>query len=262
MRVLHIQNTAGVATMLTEWCRERGVDSQVLATAQNDKFGHADADAWVMSRARWFYLKSILEARHFDVLVVHGNTRLISYLRFLGRPVILYCHGTELRSRPGDVIADLQMGLYKHLIVATPDLLDLLPDWPERVTYIPNPVHYMFLPGKRPQEPRAMTFSYGADQEALALARERGLELDILQRTFKWRQMPGLFEKYSHYIDVKRGHRGEMLIKNGVLSLTALEALLSGLTVVTQDGEVRGLPEKHGMDTAGRLFMEVLASLD
>jgi hypothetical protein len=106
-----------------------------------------------------------------------------------------------------------------------------------------------------------MTFSHGADQEALDLAHSKGLELDILQRTFRWRDMPQLFEKYTHYVDVKKDAMGTQLIKKGVLSMTALEALLSGLTVITPEGEVRGLPEKHGVDTAGRIFTETLACL-
>lgn len=261
MRILHLFNTAGVPTLLSQYMRTQGHTSQVLTTRASDKFSQTDPGAWVVSRARWFYLKSILEAHNFDLLVVHANARLISYLKYLKRPLVLYCHGSELRSWPGRVISDLQWGDYKHVIVATPDLLDLLPDIPEEITYIPNPVSPMFKPGPPPAVPRAFTFSYGADLEALDLAREKGLDLDILQRTFKWRQMPDLFKGYSHYIDIKRDHLGEMLIRGEVLSMTALEALASGLTVLTQEREVRGLPPKHQLENSGKIFLETVSPI-
>ena len=83
-------------------------------------------------------------------------------------------------------------------------------------------------------------------------------------RSYLASEVPRLFSGYTHYVDVKRDHRGRSLIDPdiGVLSQTALEALASGLSVVTVRGVVApGDPRipPRDVEYAGRIFLEVVS---
>lgn len=256
MRILHIFDTCGVASAYK--ALDAVNDHRIITTARNNKFGHSHGATVVGSR-KLFYARCLASTPFADVAVCHINLKMAHLVGLAGRPVVLYAHGTELRLHAEEVNRDLAAGRLAHVVAATKDLTQLVND-PSRVTYIPNPISPIFTPsGAKPARVRAFTFSYGADDLALDLARAYGLNLDILNRTFTHNEIPIIFAQYSHYIDVKRDVEGRQLIHDGVLSLTALEALAAGLKVITPDGLVKQLPAEYDREASLKAFLGVVS---
>lgn len=214
-------------------------------------WGHSDPSHTVSNKYS-LTLRSLLTPS--DVTVIHGNTRLVRHFRRLKKNIFLYAHGSEVRGLFKENL-DVYSSV-KHIFMATPDLKGEFEFF--NTTWIPNPVPIQFSPGPIKSEPRALSFHYGADKEAEDLARAYGIPLEIRDRNIPYSLMPSTLRQFTHYIDVKRDHRGVSLIKSGVLSLTALEALGSGLTVITEDGLIKGLDPKHRIEYSGPLFLKTV----
>lgn len=90
---------------------------------------------------------------------------------------------------------------------------------------------------------RALTFEYGATEEARAFAEALHMELTVARvGSVRYRDMPEFLRRFDVYIDAKRRATGEPIIP--ALSLTALQATACGLKVVKLEspGERRAPP--------------------
>ncbi|QLH74747.1 MAG: glycosyltransferase family 4 protein [Methanomassiliicoccales archaeon] len=140
LRVLHIENPAGVASELRDAQRRSGVDSDVLVTWPNPMKFPVDHEVPLkgMTLTSLKGMKEVIRiSSGYDVLHVHtGINWKRADLVWLGairkRPILLHYHGSETRLGYGAYYSSL--GDAK--VVATPDLLD----WWEDAEYVPNPV--------------------------------------------------------------------------------------------------------------------------
>jgi hypothetical protein len=108
----------------------------------------------------------------------------------------------------------------------------------------------------------ALTFSYGADEEAQAIADQLCLDLDRIKDPVPHRQVPKLMSKYRYYIDVKRDFKGRLLYPKSVFSKTALEALSMGLKVIGAEGDVyHGFPSMHRMEPVIQKLFKLYAEV-
>lgn len=147
MRVLHVNNIAGVASTLSRAQREMGMVSEVAAVRWRYS---GDVDHPIpprpihLANVRLF-LWILRNLRRYDLLHYHGRVGLTAlYYRLRRTPAVLHFHGSDLR-RPEKVRFTSFAG---WAFVSTPDLLRHARKVAvEKVEYLPNPV---FLEAFRP----------------------------------------------------------------------------------------------------------------
>ncbi len=145
MKVLHIENTAGVGWQIASAQRRLGHQAAVLETWRGKiSFPHDLENYYEGWTIPFKMLRTLGIARDFDVIHLHGGIAskridVSAIKRLLRKPLIVHYHGSESR---------MGYGLHKQKlidakIVATPDLLQYHPD----ATYIPiplEPIQYHF----------------------------------------------------------------------------------------------------------------------
>jgi len=245
MKILHIWSCAGVSCLIAKYMDARcGTTSDVIITEKWDKLGLNQYRTTRIKYKPMFGLRGLAMARDYDLIHVHYHSIFIPFLKFIyDKPVIIHFHGSDVRENWGPRLKRIKRA--DRILVSTPDLLT---GAPVGASWIPNPVDTeKFRPpkGLRPSANRALTLSYGADDEAQAIADHHGLSLDIIDEVHH-SQLPGLMADYNFYIEVKRDFKGRLLYDGPILSKTGLEALAMGLKVVSKDMSIReGLPDFH-----------------
>jgi len=246
MKILHIWSCAGVSCLIAKYMDSRhGTQSDVIITEKWDKIGLNDYRTTRMKSKPMFGLRGLAMARDYDLIHVHYHSIFIPFLKMLyKKPVIMHFHGSDVRHNWKAILKRIKRA--DCVIVSTPDLLK---GSPQGTSWIPNPVDTVkFNPrGSWPRLKgnKALTFSYGADEHAEAIAEHYDLELDIIKTPIQYEDVPELMSQYRFYIDVKRV-LGRLLYPGDVLSKAGLEALAMGLKVISKDLSIReGLPDIH-----------------
>ena len=260
MKILHIWSCAGVSSLIAKYMDLRhDTRSDVVITEKWEKLGLNTYNTTRIKSKPMFGIRGLAMARKYDLIHVHYHSIFIPFLKFLyDKPVIMHFHGSDVRENWGARIKRIKRA--DQILVSTPDLLI---GGPRGVSWLPNPVDTMkFKPTSRtPIENRALTFSYGADEEARAIANHHGLELDIVC-DIHHSQVPELISHYGFYIEVKRDFKGRLLYDGSILSKTGLEALAMGLKVVSKDLSIReGLPEIHRPENVADSLFKIYEEL-
>jgi len=260
MKVLHIWNTAGVASTIAKYqAKLLGWDTWVMTRKVFDRYGLTTYGEALDCGAKIFSLKALIRARGYDVVHVHSLDKLVPWLKAIypNKPVILHYHGSEIRGKWKERAcywrrADL-------VLVSTPDLLE---GAPRGVTYLPNPVDlelFKPLPGLR-EEGTALYIIKHQEGEDLSWVRKVASKLklkltvrDRISDPIDYVDLPTYLNKFEYYID-----------RNYVRSLskTALEALACGLKVVRWDEKVvEGLPDAHRPANVIKALAELYGNL-
>ena len=265
MRILHIFNTAGIASIIGKWMdRIYGTESIIYQRKRWDLFGHTTyGKAWGGSRYT-FIIRTLLKARLCDIIHVHSVDQILPIIRLIypNKPIVLHYHGTDIRGRWNE--KHKKWSLADSLIVSTKDLLN---DAPQGVTYIPNPIDTdLFYPNISSDDvpPNlGLHFQYRADDIALKFANKFDLKLYMSDRNIPFTKMPDFLKRFRWYVDVKRDHKGRLLcVEKGSGSLTGLEALACGLKVIRSNGQVyEGLPPEHFPENVIKQVYEIYYSL-
>jgi hypothetical protein len=255
MKILHIWNTAGVASIISKtmdkmYCTQ----SNVIMKKDYDKFGVTTFGEAIPYKHNTifhkadFFLKCLIRCRGKDVIHIHGLYKLVPIVAalFPNKFIVYHSHGSDMRHKwkQRRVFLDHANEIFyvSHNIES--------PDMPKRAIYLPNPVDTDLFnaDGKSHLEGHALTFSFRADNEAIAYAVKHGLILDIIdskKNPVKYTELPTLLGKYEYYLDFKRDIGG---ISYGeyCMSKTGLEALACGCKVVGWNGKTyKGLPKCH-----------------
>lgn len=239
MRILHIGNTAGVASVIAKFM-DRMFDTKSLVVMRKvfDKYGlMIYGEAWDCG-AKVFAFKCFLLARKFDIVHVHDFDKIVPLLKFFysNKPVVLHYHGSRIRNRWEE-----RRKFWSKADVVFVSTSDLLEGALDHAIYVPNPVDTdLFYPktncNRKPKS--ALAFRYHLDEKkAINYAKKYGLQLAFLERNIPYKEMPKILNQYEYYVD-----RTEI----SSLSKTALEALACGCKVINWKGEVvYGLPSKY-----------------
>jgi len=259
MRVLHVWNTAGVASVLAKYLRKLyGLKVWVIMRKDYDPFGLTTFGEAVECKSMEFYVKLLSLIKNYDIIHVHSLDKLVPIIKLLypRKSVVLHYHGGEIRGKWCNkkafwMLADL-------VLVSTPDLLD---GAPSHVIYLPNPVDIeLFKPIPKLRRYGTALYFFDPYNSALSkdykwainIARRYGLKLKIHNR----RKYPIPHTKLCLYLN-----RFEYLIDKHTipsLSKTGLEALACGLKVVRWDGKiVKGLPEEHKAENVVRNLVKL-----
>lgn len=287
MRILHINDQAGVACILAKYQQRNGIESKVLSSNTVDKFGILKfyKDYVKVGTSFNFFDQCIDEAKKADIIHIHSNEILVFKIRKIfgnSKKIILHYHGTDIRGlnkknsnsflkNMNDVkkiflhkiknrLWLFKRGYYKSLsieaqnlaneiIVATPDLLELLPN----SKYLPNPVdieHFskdQIRNDKTEKSALTIKTEAGNIEKTLQYCNRNNIDLkiDVFDRTInplQYKEVPSLLKKYDVYVDIKIVHD----IPLQALSKTGLESLACGLKVLNYKLEyLDRFPEIH-----------------
>ena len=242
-KILHVWNTAGVASVIAKFSdRDFGTKSTVITRKGADRVGLTTyGTAYPEGPAR-FFARAVWMGRSADLVHVHSLDRVVPWLkRLYAKPVVMHYHGTDIEGRWREKEGRWRRADY--IAVSTPNLLD---GAPSDAVYVPNPVDTdLFRPAQvEPSPNSAVSFRYGMDAEAEAMAKMLGLDLAWLDRwSVGHRQMPETLSRYAYYVDMRKppGHPTARS-----LGKAALEALACGCRAVDWQGNViEGLPPEH-----------------
>lgn len=261
MRIFHIWNTAGVASVIAKFTdREFGTKSDVVTRKAADPMGLTTYGRTVGDGPSLFFLRCLLIGGGYDVVHVHSLDRIVPWLKRIrpSRPVVLHYHGTDILNRWEEKKGRWQRADY--IAYSTPNLAA---GSPEGAVHFPNPVDTdLFHPSATGREAgTALTIRYGMDEEAHEKAAEMSLRLTLVDRgSVPHREMPPLLSKFEYFIDFRRPKGYSAPVES--LGKTALEALACGCRVVDWSGRiVEGLPEDHRPEVVARKWRDVYAEL-
>jgi hypothetical protein len=255
MKVLHIWNTAGVASLMAKSLRKNGFDCTVLMRESHDRFGFANlyGDELVNMSGGSFVEKVLKDAIEYDIIHVHSSFKLVHQLRkeYPTKKIILQYHGSELRNN------DLnKLRIYNRcadeIITSTIDLHLYLNQNLIGNTLIDNAVDTdLFYDMDDIKKDNALMFNMKSidEEKSLKIARSfidwKILVINREKNFIKYEDMPEALNRFKYYVDIKVG-----LLMNGkpseAISKTGREALACGLEILTYKGEViKGLPDKY-----------------
>lgn len=189
-----------------------------------------------------FYLRATRLAAGADVVHVHSLDRIVPWIkRLYAKPIVMHYHGTDIEGRWEEKRARWRKADY--VAVSTPNLLE---GAPSTAVHVPNPVDTdIFRPAPGERDPNsAVSFRYGMDSEAEAVAMKLGLTLSWLERwSVQHSRMPEVLSKYAYYIDLRKPPSHAVARSVGK---AALEALACNCKVVDWNGDIlSGLPPEN-----------------
>jgi len=260
MKILHIWSVAGISSLIARYMDSRhGTESDVVITEKWDTLGLNDYRTTRMKSKPLFGLKALIMSRKYDIIHVHYHSIFIPYLKKLyKKPVIIHFHGSDVRENWGARCERIKRA--DAILVSTKDLLQ---GAPLNAFWIPNPVDTVkFKLRPHLKGDSALTFSYGADEEALKIANKLDLKLWIQPDKILYDELPDFMARYDYYIDVKRDFKGRLLYEHGAISKSGLEALSLGLNVVGKDMEIlSGLPFCHRPENVADVLFGIYEKL-
>lgn len=232
--------------------------STVLYKAKYDLYNHNTVTPNIKGNTLDFYRAVYDECCKSDIVHIHSQDKLVPWVKMMKKPVILHYHGSDIRGKWPK--RKQYWSRADKLFYSTKDLNEDAPSYAE---WFPNPVDTdLFYPILNHPDKDALTLSYNADIQAKELAEKHGYNLETLKREYKHNELPNLFRQYKAFIDIKhlKGAKfNEAYYSSG--SLTGLEALACGLTVVNPYTIRTGLPFEHQASTASdqlfRVYREV-----
>lgn len=256
IKILHIYNTAGVASILAKFIDEQfGTESSVVVPKMADPWGLTTyGEVWDCGLTM-FKLRVTLKARNYDVLHCHSVEGIARWLKHLfpRKVVVFHFHGSDIR---GKWQAKKKFwNCADAIIVSTSDLLE---NSPKGTVYLPTPVDIgLFHPQGVHEKGTSLHFSYGADDLARELAERHNLKLTICNRVeqpIAYVDMPTVLGNYEFYIDVKRSSNQVL----EAMSKTGYEALACGCKVIDYEGVLHsGLPIVHNPENVTKTLYGV-----
>jgi len=264
MKILHIWNTAGVASLLASTQRKYGHDASVFMRSSHDPYmftSYYGGQTLNMSGGE-FIREAIKEAKDYDIIHVHASYRILERLReeYPLKTIVLQHHGRELTT--GDLEEVFKSYAYcDSIITSTHDLHELLNNKGIKNHYIPNAVDTnLFKPDN--QDKNGALFintKYIDTNSMLDFIGSIPYDIYVMERELEkltFDRMPKLLNQFELYIDVKCPEFTNYKPVQAY-SRTGLEALSCGLSVLNYKGDiVRGLAAKH---TPEAQFIDVLS---
>ena len=263
MKILHIWSCAGVSSLIAKYMDFRhDTQSDVIITEKWDKLGLNTYNTTRIKSKPMFGLRGLFMARKYDLIHVHYHSIFIPFLKFLyEKPVIMHFHGSDVRENWKARLSRIKRA--DKILISTPDLFMGSPQ-SRNISWLPNPVDTVKFTSVSLAPPKnsALTFSYGADEEARTIAQYHSLDLDIITEKIPHGQVPKLMSKYRYYIEVKRDFKNRLLYEGSTLSKAGLEALAMGLKVVSRDMSIReGLPDIHEPEYVTEILFNIYEEL-
>lgn len=278
LRILHVNDQAGVAGVLAKYQKKLGHTVKVVVRRGYDSFGMQTyyGETFVGLQRRdfanygvigkvvrliyrslnvcYFYFYVAWTARRFDIVHIHSQYLVSFLIPFKSK--LIHFHGSDIRDYPSNRwcidkwVTSLFLKANKKICfcVSTTDLLKTLP----QAVYIANPVDTELF-NKRSIGVGYVYVCNWYEKERVPKITAATKNVTLLQRCsdqkIMYADMPRYLSNFMYFID-----RNE--IKS--LSKTALEALALGLKVVTYDNKIiAGLPNDHNAEFAAEKCVNI-----
>lgn len=163
MRILHVWDQSGVASILAKYQRRLGHESIVIKRKGFDKYGIMQRYPCLLFKgsAKEFYTFVLSHSTKYDIAHVHSLYNIVPLLKLRRRmPIVMHFHGSEVRGKRFNLLFELVVRFADKVLVSTPDLLSLLPE----AEWLPNPVDTeLFHPHVKnaPELAKMMTYADG-----------------------------------------------------------------------------------------------------
>jgi hypothetical protein len=277
MRILHLENTAGVPAILARAQISSGHQAKVLETWRNPyNFPH-DLELYYGGNGFLHDLRTMRQVSRtcidFDLVHVHGGINrkrldVLSMHYLHGKPIVVHYHGSETRTGYGMAYQSIAMGK----IVSRPDLLNWHPD----ATFIPNPIEMVPETPFHPDTvPKVVHVSNNPLLKGTGIIREAMSELAAEGLRFEFE----LVENRPHSYVLESIASSHILIDQvlpeskelpSVIGMVSLEAMVRGKAVVsTFDRELRPYyPEcpvhaiDHGKEPLKQAVRDMVKDMD
>lgn len=248
MKILHVNNIAGVASLLIQGLREKGFDADLIMR-RSHPFGFPH-EAVLKSSAPEFLFRMLKLCRSYDIVHTHALSYRVFFnldifgLKTLKQKVVVHLHGTEIRKSHNRLSTKAALQICDLVLVGTPDLLSYYPE----AVWLPTPIDPIFRPlQNRGRLGKALYFRKWYEPEKEEIVRmqceEMGLELTVPQKPISHSGMHAFLNQFEVLFD-------RFTIPS--LSKTALEALACGCKVIGWDGPVANPKEilrHHGLQS-------------
>ena len=260
MKVLHVTNVAGVASLLVQGLRNKGVEADLLVRRPHPYgFPHETVldIPWPL-----FWLRVLKLSRDYDVAHIHSLAYWVSFnihilaLKTSKAKLLIHLHGTELRESLNKLLIRAVLQICDQVLVSTPDLLSYYPE----AIWLPNPIDPTFKPMQnRRRRGKALYLQKWYELNKEETVREEcdkmGLELTVMHKIVPYSQMPSFLNGFEVFFD-------QSTIPS--LSKTALEALACGCKVFSWKGLVTN-PDKtlknHSLENVTEKLLQIYQKL-
>jgi len=240
MKVLHINNVAGVASNLVKGLRNKGIKSDLLVL-KSHRNQYLYEEVLEQKDPYKILVELFYRSISYDIIHIHDLNYLEQHnidlysLRMLNRAinrhnhVVIHFHGSVLRENVSNYSVRI-LPIFFKVLVSTQDLLPLI-----KSKWLPNPVDRMvFYDNGSDREGvlYCMKRYEGVDkcERAKTIARNLGQKLSTHLIYLPHSEMPKLLNRYNYFIDQST---------YPALSLMGIEALSCGLTVIRWDGKIQ-----------------------
>lgn len=260
MKILHVNDIAGVSSLLVQGLRRRGFEADsIMRRPHPYGFPHITV---LKSSAPEFLFRVLKSSQSYDIVHTHAlsyrpffNVDIFA-LKALKRKVIVHLHGTEIRNSHNRLSTRAALEICDQVLIST---LDLLPYRPDAI-WLPVPLDPAFKPLENPRRyGKALYFEKPYESGKRKSIREecerKGLELTILSGFIPYSQMSSFLNKFEYFFD-----QSTFRVPLPVMSKMALEAMACGCKVIRWDGVVKN-PEKilrnHDLNTVIRKLVKI-----
>lgn len=254
MRILHIWDQAGVASVIAKWQAKSGHKTHVIKNIKHDKMKITFYYRGELVRNKYvFVIKSLLAIRNYDLIHLHDAWFIVPFAKIMypKKKFVMHYHGSLVRMNPIKKRAQWEKKV-DAIIVATPDLLDY--QYAKKPTYVPNPIDTdLFKKTKIPNCGYGFT-SLKWDQTPETVrdflkTLPYNFELHIREQTrvIEYSSLPSFLCTYEYFVDYPT-YKNKVIKANSCLGL---QAMSMGLKVISHDGLIRTeLPYEHTPEAA------------
>ena len=235
MKIIHVGNTAGVASTLAKYQRRVGHDVSVVVRKQHPFAGFEENPQAHLYRPLLSFAQADVLHYHYQpwiTSIMAGRIRApdLLLMRALRKKIVFHYHGDDARGR--------EIKSSVPSIVATPDLLEWVPD----ATWVPNPVDCEFFTPDKPAVGPKFRVGYYGDPASGEHVPAREIESAVAELRAKYPveavpamglrhdEMPAYYRSLTLYVDK---------VKIGAYSLMACEAAASGLPVIASTSKIK-----------------------
>ncbi|HSF50865.1 MAG TPA: hypothetical protein VLA74_08910 [Nitrososphaeraceae archaeon] len=286
MKILHLNDQAGVSCVLAKYQNKLGNDAKVIKVS-DDKYGIYEYyhNYVQLVRQDEFIEKSLQEAKYYDIIHVHSSFGMIFSLRKkygTSKKIILHYHGTDIRGsdnfdqRKREYNENLLLTILKiiknkkinhssrqrlaqilsdNVLISQKDLSIYV----KNAKYIPIPIDLdHFYKNENHNKRKALLFKTERSNikktlETITNNFNFSVEVhDRISNPIKYSKMPEFLNQYEMYIDIR--FIKELLLED--LSTTSLQSLACGLKVITPQLKILDIfpPQHNPTQIADRLL--------
>lgn len=262
MKILHIWDQAGTASVIAKWQRRIGHQSIVIKNSKHDKNKVTEYYGGILVSSKIiFILKSVILSRKYDVIHLHDAWFMPVVLKLLypKKRIIMHYHGTMIRMGTKETRRKIWERFVDVILVATHDLLEF--KYAKQPVYVPNPVDielFQFIKHVQNRKALIVPKKDQSIEDTMSLLSLHGydVQLESLPKD-KWvlyKDFPNMLAEYEFYVDIPIIN-GKIIM---VHSTTGLQALSMGIKTISPDFTMSNfLPENHRPENVVKLLDEI-----